>query len=104
MSTHRTGDARYLSGTVVERLATGGGYDGQGPAYAIRGEDGQTYRCDYTDVVTEGFRTLSVGNVVRFSATADLLGLRASNVLKLDDPTVDELYGGWATAEGDSEQ
>jgi hypothetical protein len=85
----------YMAGVVISARAIGGGAAGKGSTYIIDGEDGRQYGCEYTDIVTEGFRSLRPGNLVRFVPAADELGLdlRAKQILKLDEPTVGELYG-----------
>lgn len=88
-------DARFLAGRVVESVRGGGGQTGKGSTYVIEAEDGQRYTCDYTDIVTESFRTMRNGDRVRFRPLADMLGLQATHVIKLDEPGFEELYPEW---------
>jgi hypothetical protein len=84
--------ALYMAGQVDDAARSGGGIEGKGSLYHIRGDDRRTYVCDYTDLVTEGFRTLLIGDVVRFVPDDDGIDLRALQVLKLQEPTTDEYY------------
>lgn len=87
-----SGSARFISGRVVDAVRTGGGIEGTGSSYFVRGEDDELYVCDYTDLVTEGFRTLLVGDIVRFVPSDDGVDLRATQVLKIDEPVTDDYY------------
>ena len=93
-----SGSALYLSGTVASAVPSGGGIEGKGSTYTIEGEDGRQYLCDYTDIVTDGFRTLIAGDVVRFMPSDDGFDARATHVLKLNEPSVDDFYS--ESAEG----
>ena len=84
--------AVYLVGRVVASLARGGGARGTGSIYKIRTDSGEEYTCEYVDVVTEGFRTLKTGDVVRFTPVDELGERRGRQILKITDPTPDDLY------------
>lgn len=86
--------AEYLSGQVVDAsVDTRGGREGKGTIYIVEDDEGRRYTCDYTDIVTEGFRTLRPGDVVRFTPIDDTLGRFAQHVLKLNEPTGSDFYG-----------
>jgi len=90
----RSGSAEFLMGVVVAARAQGGGPTGRGSVYTIRSPQGEDYSCDYLEIVTVGFRTLKVGDRVRFEPVGDELSERlARHVIKIDQPTWDELYG-----------
>lgn len=57
--------------------------------YTVRSDDGPEYVCDYTDMPSEGFRTLDIGCRVRFVPT----GRRATYVVRLDVPSARSLLG-----------
>lgn len=69
---------------------------GSGPhrvtaTYFVRDDsDDETYGFDYSDIVTEGFRTVIVGERVRFEV--DRATRHAQFVIRLDLPEVDEFY------------
>lgn len=77
-------DARH--GIVVDRRQTGGGYVVQDE------EDGRFYTFDYLQIVTEGFRTIRVGERVRFHTALERPG-GAEFVIRLDQPDPAEYYG-----------
>lgn len=58
----------FLAGRVSSRKPTGGGPHGLGSSYEILSAAGDVFQCGYTDVVTDGFRTLEQGESVRFAA------------------------------------
>lgn len=86
--TVQRGNAEMLGGRVVAayRLSTGS-------VYVIAADDSsESFTAEYSEVVTQGFRTLTVGERVRFMRDhAD--PARARYVIKLDEPCTDELYG-----------
>lgn len=85
-----TNTARH--GTVIDRRPLGGGSYGNVGIYYVQDLVEQiVYSFDYRDIVTEGFRTVVVGERVRFyvdSTVAD----RACYVIRLDLPNVEEYY------------
>lgn len=79
-------------GVIVDRRPSGGGLTGSVGAYIVRDEaNGHHYSFDYTDIVTEGFRTIRTGERVRFHASAANPG-RAEFVIRLDQPDPAEFY------------
>ncbi|TMM52172.1 class I SAM-dependent methyltransferase [Maribacter algarum] len=52
----------YMYGKVVNRDLR----DNEGSQYTIKGEDENTYYCNYSHILTEGFRTLEIGDKIRF--------------------------------------
>ena len=83
-----------ITGTVTDTFALGGGPTGQASLPLLTGEDGLIYKCDYTDLTTEGgFRTLAVGEQVRFLPDGVSDSHRARYVVHLDEPTPAELLG-----------
>jgi len=60
--------------------------------YYIEDESGALYRCEYIDLVTDGFRTLRVGDVVRFTPVVEFGVHAARNILKISEPSTHELY------------
>ena len=80
-------------GVIVDRRPSGGGLTGSLGAYIVRDkDDGHHYTFDYTDIVTEGFRTIRTGERVRFHVSAERPG-RAEFVVRLDQPDPAEFYG-----------
>jgi hypothetical protein len=79
-------------GLIVDRRAFGGGLHGRLGTYVVQDEqDGHTYSFDYTDIVTEGFRTIRTGERVRFHLPrAD--AWRATFVIRLDQPDPEAFY------------
>jgi hypothetical protein len=78
-------------GRVVDRQPLGGGPHGVTATYAVQDDDGgETYGFDYSDIVTEGFRTVVIRERVRFEA--DRAAGCARFVIRLDLPEVDEFY------------
>ncbi|MGW2081965.1 hypothetical protein ACWCOW_34475 [Streptomyces sp. NPDC001939] len=85
-----TGSAARL-GRVAARAAHGGGADGRLGLYTIEDDqDGAPYVFDYTDIATEGFKTVRIGERVRFHTT-DEAG-RAVHVVRLELPDPDDYY------------
>jgi len=90
----KSGSAEFLVGQVVAAAPQGGGPKGRGSVYALRDDQGRDFTCDYLELVTVGFRTLTVGDRVRFEPVYESSGAqRARHVLKLDQPSVERLYG-----------
>jgi hypothetical protein len=82
---------RHAFGRIVERRPSGGGPHGiTGMYFAREDQSGQVYGFDYSDIVTEGFRTVITGERVRFETDRD--SQRARFVIRLDLPEVDEFY------------
>jgi len=78
-------------GRIVERHAHGGGPQGLTGLYIVRDDEtGGTHGFDYTDIVTEGFRTIVTGERVRF--LLDDRPDRARYVVRLDLPEVEAFY------------
>lgn len=83
-------DARQRFGRIVSRGSLGAGPHQVTAMYVVRDDtDGATYGFDYSDIVTEGFRTVVVGERIRFDV--DATG-RARFVIRLDLPEDDEFY------------
>ena len=79
-------------GIIVDRRPSGGGPAGTVGAYVVQDEaDGHYYTFDYTQIVTEGFRTIRTGERVRFHMAADSPG-QAEFVIRLDQPDPAEYY------------
>ncbi|MBL7498744.1 hypothetical protein I6A84_04445 [Frankia sp. CNm7] len=86
----RTG-AEQRFGRVVDRQPLGAGPHQVTATYYVRDDDtGETHGFDYSDIVTEGFRTVIVGERLRFET--DPTTGRAHFVIRLDLPEVDEFY------------
>ncbi|WP_436791180.1 hypothetical protein [Yinghuangia sp. YIM S10712] len=61
-------------------------------AYIVRDdEDGRYYGFDYRQVVTEGFRTIRIGERVRFHVSTESPGL-AEFIIRLNQPGPAEYY------------
>jgi hypothetical protein len=83
-------DARY--GTIIDRRPTGGGPSGRLGLYVIEDEeDGRHYTCDYTDIVTDGFRTVRTGERVRFHVP-HAGSWQAQFVIRLNQPDAEDYY------------
>lgn len=79
-------------GVIVDRRPLGGGPDGRTGTYVVQDEDdGRPYGFDYTDIVTEGFRTIRVGERVRFHLREPPTW-RAEFVIRLDQPDPEVYY------------
>jgi hypothetical protein len=85
-------NAAFNSGRVVEVRTSGGGPRRGASVYYIEDESGVRYRCEYIDLVTDGFRTLRVGDVVRFTPVVEFGVNAARNILKINEPSTHELY------------
>lgn len=79
-------------GRVTDRQTSGSGPDGrQGTYFISDDETGNAYPFSYTDVVTEGFRTVRTGERVRILIDTGAPG-HATYVIRLDLPDVEQLY------------
>jgi hypothetical protein len=79
-------------GRIVDRKPFGGGATGKVGAYTVQDEtDGRAYSFDYTDIVTEGFRTIRTGERVRFHIPTRS-PWRAEFVIRLDQPDPEAYY------------
>jgi len=77
-------------GHVVSRGALGSGPHQVTAMYVVQDDtDATTYGFDYSDIVTEGFRTVVTGDRVRFET--DDRG-RARFVIRLDLPEDEQFY------------
>lgn len=87
-----TDNLRQRFGHVVERRPHGSGYAGRAGTYVVRDdESGEDCTFSYVDIVTEGFRTVRVGERVRFLADPEQPGT-ATYVIRLDLPDVEAHY------------
>ncbi|SNQ48812.1 conserved hypothetical protein [Frankia canadensis] len=78
-------------GRTTDRQQVGSGPHQVTATYLVRDDmTGETYGFDYSDIVTEGFRTIIIGERVRFAVDPD--SGRACFVIRLDLPEVDEFY------------
>ncbi len=78
-------------GRTVDRGALGAGPHGVAAAYLVRDDEtGEIYEFDYSDIVTEGFRTIIIGERLRFIVAPD--SSHARFVIRLDYPEVDAFY------------
>jgi hypothetical protein len=79
-------------GIIIDRRPHGTGYGGRMSTYVVREiETGDEYDFSYVDIVTEGFRTVHVGERVRFLTDPDHPGT-AVYVIRLDLPDVEAHY------------
>jgi hypothetical protein len=84
------GDQRV--GQVVDRHPFGSGQHGRTGTYFVRDTDtGIYYSFSYVDIVTEGFRTIRVGERVRFFLDPDR-DSHARHVVRLEEPAVEDFY------------
>lgn len=60
-----------MRGRCVDSRRRGGGHTGVASVYILEDSDGERHACDYTDLVSDGFRTLEVGDEVRYEATEE---------------------------------
>lgn len=80
-------------GRVTDRRPSGSGPEGRfGTYYVQDDETGGICSFSYADIVTEGFRTIRVGERVRF-LTYPVDPTHAIYVIRLDLPDVDSYYG-----------
>jgi uncharacterized protein Veg len=79
-------------GQIVDRHPFGGGPLGRMGTYFVRDdESGRHYSFSYADIVTEGFRTIRVGERVRFFTDPGRQA-HAVYVVRLDEPAVEDYY------------
>lgn len=79
-------------GHIVDRQPHGTGYAGRMGTYVARdSETGEDHTFSYTDIVTEGFRSVRVGERVRFLTDPAQPGT-ATYVIRLDLPGVEAHY------------
>lgn len=79
-------------GVIVDRRPSGGGRTGSVGLYVVEDEsDGHHYSFDYTQIVTEGFRTIRTGERVRFHVSESAPG-RAEFIIRLNQPDPAEYY------------
>lgn len=84
------GEQRF--GYIVERKPHGSGRDGRLSTYIVRDADtGTRHSFMYADIVTEGFRTLRIGERVRFLVNSEDPE-RAGYVIRMDLPDVEDYY------------
>lgn len=79
-------------GRITDRRPSGSGPGGRMGTYVVRDDETDT-TCsfDYSDIVTEGFRTIRTGERVRF--LQDLANFsHAIYVIRLDLPDVEKYY------------
>ncbi|MFF4777912.1 hypothetical protein ACQP1V_09195 [Microtetraspora malaysiensis] len=89
-ATSAPGGQRF--GYIAERMPHGSGYTGRLSTYVVRdAESGADHTFMYADIVTEGFRTLHVGERVRFLVDLDEPD-RARYIIRLDLPEVEDYY------------
>lgn len=80
-------------GRIVDRQPFGSGLEGRLGTYVVQDEgDARTYSFDYTNIVTEGFRTIRTGERVRFHVRRQA-SWRAEFVIRLDQPAPEAFYG-----------
>ena len=88
----RRGGQRFGHITGRPPSAAGDNAGAHPGTYLVRDDEtGITYTFSYTDIVTEGLRTIRAGERVRFLADGARPG-HASYVIRLDLPSVQELY------------
>jgi hypothetical protein len=86
------GDTQPRFGHIVDRRPYGGGSNGRVGTFVVQDdEDGRHYSFDYTDIVTEGFRTVRTGEKVRFLVAAGG-SWRAEFVIRLEGPAPEAFY------------
>jgi len=79
-------------GRITDRKPSGSGPGGRLGTYFVRDDEtGITYTFDYSDIVTEGFRTIRTGERVRFLRDASDPG-HAAYVIRLDLPDIEAYY------------
>jgi hypothetical protein len=83
-------DWRQRFGRIVHRGSTGAGPHQVTATYTVRDDaDGSDHDFDYSDIVTEGFRTVVLGERVRYEIDdAD----RARYIIRLDLPEDEQFY------------
>lgn len=60
-----------MHGTVTTRRPTGGGQLQHTSLYEIELDDGRRLTCDYTEIASDGFRTLAPGEAVWCSVSEE---------------------------------
>lgn len=81
-----------MHGVVVDRRPFGSAFEGRMGTYYVRSsETGEVLAFDYTDIVTEGFRTIRVGEKVRFFRRVGAAE-RALFVVRLEEREPQEFY------------
>jgi hypothetical protein len=86
----KAAETQQRFGRIVNRGTVGAGPHLVTATYIVRDDTDQTtYGFDYSDIVTEGFRTVVVGERVRFDV--DDAG-HARFVIRLDLPEDEEFY------------
>ena len=79
-------------GHITGERPAAGGQDAQPGAYLVCDDtSGITYSFDHTDIVTDGFRTVRSGELVRYLIDHAHPG-KASYVIRLDLPDVEAYY------------
>ena len=69
----------YIYGTVVNKHRKN-----KFSEYEIEDENSNSYFCNYSDILTEGFRTLSIGEKVRFALSNVDGNNKATYILKIE--------------------
>lgn len=83
---------RQRFGRITDRQPTGSGPGGRLGTYFVRDDQtGQTCSFSYTDIVTEGFRTIRTGERVRY-LTEPADPAHAVYVIRLDLPDIEDYY------------
>jgi hypothetical protein len=79
-------------GRIIDRRPSGSGPGGRMGIYVVRDDEtGTASSFDYSDIVTEGFRTIRTGERVRFLMDPANSG-HAIYVIRLDLPDVERYY------------
>jgi len=79
-------------GRVIDRQPAGSGPGRRMGTYFVRDDEtGATCSFDYSDIVTEGFRTIRTGERVRFLPDPANSG-HAIYVIRLDLPDIEKYY------------
>jgi hypothetical protein len=79
-------------GRITDRQPSGSGPGGRQGTYFVRDDEtGTTCSFDYSDIVTEGFRTIRTGERVRFLPDPANSG-HVIYVIRLDLPDVEKYY------------
>lgn len=84
--------ARFRTGEVVEYVPYTAGPSQTSSTYFVECPDGARYAFDYSDLLTEGFRTIAIGERVRFVGYEGDGARRARYVVKLDDDLTELFY------------
>jgi hypothetical protein len=91
MTSHDLEHSAQRFGRIVDRHPLGSGPHQVTATYFVRDDDShEVYGFDYSDIVTEGFRTIILGERVRFEVSPGTT--RAHFVIRLDLPEVEEFY------------